>query len=53
MLRYCATNPNSVGFIISQDGDVRAATQFESQVLLWDNIRIQSVVNARALSHDD
>ena len=29
MLRYCAANPNGVGFIVSQDGDVRAATQFE------------------------
>jgi len=49
MLRYCAANPNGVGFIVSQDGDVRAATQFEDKVILWDNIRIQSVMNARSL----
>jgi hypothetical protein len=49
MLRYCAADSNGVGFIVSQDGDVRAATQNENKVLLWDNIRIQSLVNARSL----
>jgi hypothetical protein len=50
MLRYCAANPNSVGFVVSQDGDVRAVSQFNNRVLLWDNIRIQSLKNARILS---
>lgn len=49
MLRYCFANPNGVGFIVSQDGDVRAATRLDDRVLLWDNIRIQSVINARSL----
>jgi hypothetical protein len=49
MLRYCAADSNSVGFIVSQDGDVRAVTQKENMVLLWDNIRIQSLINARSV----
>lgn len=49
MLRYCAANPNSIGFVVSQDGDVRAITKAGNRVVLWDNIRIQSLRNARTL----
>ena len=49
MLRYCAAHPNSVGFVVSQDGDVRAITRSGDRVLLWDNVRIQSLRNARTL----
>jgi hypothetical protein len=49
MLRYCAANPNSVGFVVSQDGDVRAITHADNRVVLWDNVRIQSIRNARTL----
>ena len=50
VLRYCAANPKSVGFVVSQDGDVRAITQFDNRVLLWDNVRIQSLRNARTIT---
>jgi hypothetical protein len=43
MLRYCATNSNSVGFVVSQDGNVRAVTSSGNRVFLWDNVRIQSL----------
>jgi hypothetical protein len=49
MLRYCARNPNSVGLVVSQDGDVRAITFVDDGVVLWDNVRIQSIRNARTL----
>jgi len=49
MLRYCAANPNSVGFVVSQDGDVRSITYTGNRVVLWDNVRIQSIRNARTL----
>ena len=41
MMRCCAVNPGSVGFVISQDGDVRAMTQVGGQVVLWENIRLR------------
>ncbi len=47
MLRYCASNPNSIGFVVSQDGDVRAITLSGSRLILWDNVRIQSLRDAR------
>lgn len=50
MVRYCATHPDSVGFIVSQDGDVRAITHVDDRVVFWDNIRIQSVRNARTVA---
>lgn len=49
MLRYCAAHPSSIGFVVSQDGDVRAITNTGDGVVLWDNVRIQSVRNARIL----
>jgi hypothetical protein len=49
MLRYCAANPDSVGFVVSQDGDVRAITHSNGRVVLWENVRIQSILNARTL----
>lgn len=41
MMRYCAHNPGSVGFVISQDGAVRAMTGVRGQVVLWENIRLR------------
>lgn len=49
MFRYCATHPSSIGFVVSQDGDVRAITTTGDRVVLWDNVRIQSLRNARIL----
>lgn len=52
MLRYCAANPRSIGFVVSQDGDIRAITYAGGRVVLWDNVRVQSLRNARIVSED-
>jgi hypothetical protein len=41
MIRYCARHPGSVGFVISQDGDVRAVTRLEDRVVIWEHVRLQ------------
>jgi hypothetical protein len=41
MLRYCGANPSSLGFIVSQDGDVRAVACHSENTVLWDNIQIK------------
>lgn len=41
MMRYCSKVTGSVGFVISQDGDVRALTQVRGQLVMWENIRLQ------------
>jgi len=41
MMRYCSQVLGSVGFVISQDGDVRAITQVQGQLIMWENIKLQ------------
>ncbi len=41
MMRYSAKHPGSVGFVISQDGHVRAVTSVRGRVVMWDNVRLQ------------
>lgn len=41
MMRYCFHVPGSIGFIISQDGDVRAVAQVGDDLMMWENIRLQ------------
>ena len=45
MMRHCAAYPDSVGFVVSQDGDVRAIARVGEQIVLWDNIRLYSTHN--------
>ncbi|MEO8495520.1 MAG: phage/plasmid primase, P4 family [Planctomycetota bacterium] len=41
MLRYCNEHPNSLGFVISQDGDIRATMRHGDRLILWENINVQ------------
>lgn len=41
MLRYCNANADSVGLVVSQDGNVRAVTRVEKGVFLWENVQIK------------
>ncbi|HIJ94896.1 MAG TPA: hypothetical protein HPP94_04000 [Desulfuromonadales bacterium] len=40
MMRHCHAYPGSVGFVISQDGDVRAIARVDDDVCLWENFRL-------------
>ena len=41
MMRYCSQYPGSLGFVISQDGEVRVMTQVKNRLVMWENIRLQ------------
>ena len=41
MMRYCYAVPGSVGFVISQDGEIRAMTRVGDDLVFWDSIRLQ------------
>lgn len=41
MMRYCDRHPGSIGFVISQDGDVRAMTKTTNGLIVWENIQLQ------------
>jgi hypothetical protein len=47
MMRYCALVPEAVGFVVSQDGDVRAITTVEGRVVMWEDIKLQFEVKKR------
>jgi hypothetical protein len=40
VLRYCPSDPDAIGVIISQDGHVRIAMSSRGSVLLWDRIKL-------------
>jgi hypothetical protein len=41
MMRYCYDKPGSLGFVVSQDGDIRAMTRIADLLVLWENIDVQ------------
>jgi hypothetical protein len=41
MMRYCAKVAGSVGFVVSQDGDVRAMTRVRDTLAVWDNVKLR------------
>ncbi len=41
MMRYCYENPGSLGFVVSQDGDIRAMLRIEDRLVIWENIEVQ------------
>jgi hypothetical protein len=43
MIRYCGFNPSAVGFVVSQDGGIKAVTKVADSVLVWDKVRIHSL----------
>jgi hypothetical protein len=42
VMRYCDKVPGSIGFVISQDGDVRAITKVDERLVVFDNLRLQA-----------
>ena len=40
MMRFCFAHPRSVGFVISQDGDIRAMTRVKDRLVMWENLKV-------------
>ena len=53
MMARCHQDSDAVGFVISQDGDVRAITSRDQKVIIWENIRLQRLVNVIRKSKSD
>lgn len=43
MMRMCYARPDSVGFVISQDGDVRAITRVGNSVVIWEDVKLRRI----------
>ncbi|HJV66148.1 MAG TPA: hypothetical protein VJ550_10475 [Geomonas sp.] len=41
MMRYCFQHPGSIGFVISQDGEVRVITKVGERLMVWENIKLK------------
>lgn len=41
MMRYCHENEGALGFVVSQDGDIRATARVRNRLILWENINVQ------------
>ena len=41
MMRYCFQNPGSIGFVVSQDGEVRVITKVGESLVMWENIKLK------------
>ncbi len=40
MMRICYHHPQSIGFVISQDGDIRAMTRVGNKLLVWEDVKL-------------
>lgn len=40
MMRYCSKYAGSIGFVVSQDGDVRIITKVNDKLVVWENVMI-------------
>ena len=43
MMRYCFAHHGSLGFVISQDGEIRAMTRVGARLIIWENLEVLSV----------
>ena len=50
MMRYCYEHEGALGFVISQDGDIRATMRIGDRLVLWENINVQLAFKAENLS---
>lgn len=48
MMRQCWKDPHGIGFVVSQDGDIRAITNYGGKILVWESIGLQRFLNARS-----
>lgn len=42
MMRYCNNYEGSIGFVISQDGNVRAMTKVDGKLIVWEDIKLKA-----------
>ncbi|MBC6605662.1 hypothetical protein H8B13_02410 [Hymenobacter sp. BT188] len=50
MFSYCWSNKGSLGFVVSQDGDIRAITRVEDKLVMWENIKVQQFIKSDKIS---
>jgi hypothetical protein len=49
MISFCWNNPGSIGFVVSQDADLRAFMRLDGRLVMWENIKTQKYVKTPVL----
>jgi hypothetical protein len=49
MFSYCWHNQDSLGFVVSQDGDIRAIMRVGDKLIMWENIKVQQFIKSKKL----
>lgn len=49
MFSYCWKNEGTLGFVISQDGDIRVITRIGDKLIVWENVKVQHFFKSRNL----
>jgi len=49
MFSYCWKHKGSLGFVVSQDGDIRAITRIENKLIVWENIKTQQFLRSNKI----
>jgi hypothetical protein len=51
MMRYCFAHPKSIGFVVSQDGEIRSMTRVGSRLIIWENLKVLSYLETTIRKH--
>jgi len=49
MFAYCLKHPDSLGFVVSQDGEIRAIMCVDGEVRMWENIKVYQFLRSTKL----
>jgi hypothetical protein len=49
MFSFCWKNPESLGFVVSQDGDIRVIARVVDKLIMWENIKVQQLLKSTYL----
>ncbi|AYL94266.1 putative sensor domain DACNV-containing protein [Mucilaginibacter celer] len=52
MMSFCWKDPQAIGFVVSQDGDIRAFKRVDDQLVMWENIKTQKYLKSKNILND-
>jgi hypothetical protein len=49
LFAYCYANPESLGFVISQDGEIRAVMKVGDKLVMWEHIKVHQFLKSKKI----
>ena len=47
VMRYCWSNPGSIGFVLSHDGELRIVTRLKEKLVMWERVDLRQFWSPR------